>query len=155
MTMPQGVYPIPLTEAYADATTRPFWEAAIEGRFVGARCTTCGAFQIPPEPRCFVCLNDRYDWVDLPGAGTVYSFTVVRRALTPEMETAIPYVSAIIELDGTQGAGARFAGNIIDCDVEAVRIGDRVTVVFDKIGEHLAVPRFRLLSDGASSSQTA
>lgn len=144
--MSRGLYPVPLTEPYADASTQPFWTAAMEGRFVGARCTQCGTFQIPPRPRCFVCLNDSYDWIDLPGRGTIYAFTVVRRALTPEMEAAVPYVSAIIELDGTQGAGARFGANVIDCDPDAVRIGDRVQAVFDKIAEGLAIPRFRPLS---------
>ena len=145
--MTRGIYPVPLTETYADNSTRPFWEAALEHRFIGARCTQCGTFQIPPAPRCYICLNDAYDWVDLPGTGTIYSFTVVRRALAPQMDDAVPYVSAIIELDGTQGAGARFAANIVDCDPDAVRIGDRVKSVFDAITPDITVPRFRPIED--------
>jgi len=145
--MTQGVYPIPLTQNYADDSTRPFWDAMLEHRFVGARCTHCATFQIPPAPRCYNCLNDAYEWVELPGTGTIYGFTIVRRALAPEMESAIPYVSAIIELDGTQGAGARFAANIIDCDPDAVRTGDRVEVLYDKLDEELVVPRFRPIAN--------
>ena len=33
--------------------------------------------------------------------------------------------------------------NIIDCDPEAVAIGDRVEIVFDHVNEEMAVPRFR------------
>jgi uncharacterized OB-fold protein len=150
-----GVYPVPLTKTYADESTRPFWDAASEGRLVGARCTRCGTFQIPPEPFCFECRNDSYDWVDLPGAGTIYAFTVVRRALAPPMETAVPYVSAIIELDGTQGAGARFAANVIDCNPDSIRIGDRVEVLFDNIADDVWIPRFRLIPAADSRDRAA
>jgi len=44
---------------------------------------------------------------------------------------AVPYVSAIIGLDGTQDAGARIQANVIDCDPNRVRIGDRVRVAFE------------------------
>lgn len=141
--MTRGVFPVALDQTYADAGTEPFWAAALTGRLAAARCTRCGTVQVPPEPRCFACRNDRYDWIDLPGTGRIYAFTIIRRALAPSIEAAVPYVSAIIELDGTQGAGARFAANLIDCDPEAIRIGDLVEVLFDHIADGVAIPRFR------------
>ena len=45
--------------------------------------------------------------VDLPGTGTIYTYTVVRHPLSPQLAAVVPYVSGVIELDGTQGAGAR------------------------------------------------
>ena len=54
----------------------------------------------------------------------------------------MPYVSGVIELDGTQGAGARMIANIVDCDPERVKIGDRVKVVFERVSDTYAVPRF-------------
>ncbi len=59
----------------------------------------------------------------------------------------VPYVSAVIDLDGTQGAGARMLANVIDCDPEAVAIGDRVRVVFDRLSDTLALPRFAPAKD--------
>jgi len=53
------------------------------------------------------------------------------------------YVSAVIELDGTQGAGARMLANVTDCDPEKVRIGDAVEVWFDRLSDTFAVPRFK------------
>ncbi|SDH72022.1 Zn-ribbon domain-containing OB-fold protein [Pseudonocardia oroxyli] len=137
-----GVYPVPMTDPHADATTQPFWDAALEGRLVGPRCTNCTTVILPPQPRCFVCQNTVFEYVDLPGVGTVYSFTVVRHPLAPHLREAVPYVSAIIELDGTQGAGARMLANLIDVDPETVFIGDRVRVLFDKVSDTFAVPRF-------------
>ena len=45
-----------------------------------------------------------------------------------------------VELDGTQGAGARLLTNIVDVDVDKVRIGDKVKMVFHKISDTLTVP---------------
>jgi uncharacterized protein len=137
-----GTYPIGLRDPFADETTQPFWDAALEGRLLGNRCTTCGTFVLPPQPRCYNCQGTTFEWVELPGTGTIYSFTVVRHPLSPQLAEAVPYVSAVVEIDGTQGAGARMLANIVGCDPSTVAIGDRVKVTFDKLSETLAMPRF-------------
>jgi hypothetical protein len=138
----QGVYPASFQDPYADESTQPFWTAALEGRLLSSRCTTCGTFVMPPQPFCFNCQGSTFEWVELPGTGTIYTFTVVRHPLAPHLSEVVPYVSGVIELDGTQGAGARMIANIVDCDPETVRIGDRVRVLFDKVSDTLALPRF-------------
>jgi hypothetical protein len=137
-----GVYPVALRDPYADERTQPFWTAALEGRLLGSKCTTCGFFHIPPQPRCFNCRGVSFEWEELPGTGTIYSFTVVRHPLAPNLGEVVPYVSGIIELDGTQGAGARMISNIVDCDPETVSVGDPVRVVWDRLSDTLALPRF-------------
>ncbi|MDE3204985.1 MAG: OB-fold domain-containing protein [Acidobacteriota bacterium] len=139
----QGVWPSPIDDPYANEVTQPFWDAAADGRLLGYRCDGCGTFISPPPPRCFQCQGTAFTWVDLPGGGTIYSFTVVRHPLAPYLQAAVPYVSAVVELDGTQGAGARLLVNVIDCDPDGVQIGDRVEVTFEKVSETLTVPRFR------------
>lgn len=139
----KGVYPAPLDDPYADETTQPFWDAALDGRLVAPRCTNCGTFVLPPQPRCFNCQHTELAYEELPGTGTIYSFTVVRHPLAPQLSDVVPYVSGVIELDGTQGAGARLIANIVDVDPETVAIGDRVTVVFERVSDTLAVPRVR------------
>ena len=79
---------------------------------------------MPPQPRCFNCQATTSSG-ELPGTGTIYSFTVVRHPLSPALGTAVPYVSAVVELDGTQGAGARMLVNVVDCDPEAVASATR------------------------------
>jgi uncharacterized OB-fold protein len=137
-----GVYPVMLNDPYADQSTQPFWDAALEGRLIAPRCTNCGTFVLPPAPFCFACQHQEFEWVDLPGTGTIYSFTVVRHPLSPHLQAVVPYVSGVIELDGTQGAGARMIANIINCDPDTVRIGDRVRIDFELVSETYAVPRF-------------
>src|ERR1700722_2086843 len=101
----RGVYPVAIRDPYADDTTQPFWDAALEGRLVASKCTSCGTFLLPPQPRCFNCQGTSFQWEELPGTGTIYSYTVVRHPLAPQLGEAVPYVSAVIDLDGTQGGG--------------------------------------------------
>jgi len=138
----QGVFPSPIDDPHADDTTQPFWDAALEGRLLGYRCARCGTFVAPPAPRCFSCQHNQFTWEELAGTGSIYSFTVVRHPLAGYLQPVVPYVAAVIELDGTQGAGARMLANVIDCDPDSVRIGTRVRVVFDRVSGTLAVPRF-------------
>jgi uncharacterized protein len=139
----QGVWPSPIDDPYADQFTQPFWDAALAGQLMGYQCGDCSTFVMPPQPFCFSCQGRNLSWVDLPGTGTIYSYTVVRHPLGADLQAIVPYVSAVVDLDGTQGAGARMLVNIIDCDPETVRIGDRVKVMFDKVSDTLAVARFR------------
>jgi uncharacterized OB-fold protein len=136
-----GVYPVSLTDPYADATTQPVWDAALDGRLVAQRCTHCGTFQIPPQPRCFSCRHDQFAYEELPGTGHVFSFTVARHPLGPALTEVVPYVIAVVELDGTQGAGARVIVNLMTGDPDGVAIGDRVQIVFDQVSSTYAAPR--------------
>ena len=138
----KGVFPVTLNDPHADESTQPFWTAALEGRLIAPRCTRCGTFVLPPQPFCFECQGSAFAWTELAGTGTIYSYTVVRHPLHPRLEAIVPYVSAVIELDGTQGAGARMLANVTDCDPDTVRIGDRVRVWFDRVSDTYAVPRF-------------
>jgi len=140
-----GVFPSILTTTHADASTQPFWDAAAEDRLVAPRCTRCGTFRVPPDPFCFACRHQEVEWVELPGTATVYTFTIVRHPLHPDLADACPYVTAVVELDGTQGAGARMIVNVVDCDVDALAVGDPVTVVFDHVTPEMTTIRMRPL----------
>jgi uncharacterized protein len=139
----KGMFPSILKKTHADHTTQPFWDAAKEDRLVVPQCSHCGTFRLPPSAYCFNCQQRGVDWVELPGTGTIFSFTIVRHPLHPDLAEACPYVAGTVELDGTQGAGARMLVNIIDCDVETVRIGDRVQVVWEHVNDEMTTPRFR------------
>src|ERR1700737_1011461 len=120
----KGVFPSILTETYADQLSQPFWEAAKDDRLVVPRCTKCGTYRLPPSAYCFSCQTRDIEWVELPGTGTLYTFTVVRHPLHPDLAEICPYAPGVVELDGTQGAGARMLVNIIDCEPDRLAIGD-------------------------------
>jgi uncharacterized protein len=143
----QGVFPAMFRDPYADHTTQPFWDAALDGRLIVPECNDCGTFVLPPKPFCFNCQSQSFKWTELSGVGTIYTYTVVRHPLNPALADVVPFVSGVIELDGTQGAGARMIANIVDCDPETVKIGDKVKIRFDKVSDTFAVPRFAPLTD--------
>ena len=140
----QGTFPAMMKDPYADEATQPFWDAALEGRLTAPRCSNCGTYVLPPQPFCFECQDQAFEWVDLPGTGTIYTFTVVRHPLAPHLAEVVPYVSGVIELDGTQGAGARLLLNITDADPDTVGIGDKVRIWFDPISDTFHLPRARM-----------
>jgi uncharacterized OB-fold protein len=126
----------------ADQWTQPWWNAARERRLVAAKCGSCGRFRMPPTPFCPHCLSQRIEWPTLSGRGTLFSYTIVRRAVVPAMEACIPYVPALIDLEGAPGA--RLTSNIVDVPVDDIRIGAAVKVVFVERGDAVVVPRFTL-----------
>jgi uncharacterized OB-fold protein len=106
---------------------RPYWEAAAGAQLVVAHCEECGAVENYARPFCSRCLSENVAWRPVAGTGLVYTYTVVRRAPHPFFGDRIPYVLAIVELDG----GARLLTNIVGCDPADVRIGARVAVRFE------------------------
>jgi uncharacterized OB-fold protein len=139
----RGVFPSIMTRTHADVRTQPFWDAAKDEQLVAPRCTNCETFRLPPSPYCFNCQHRDVEWVELPGTGRIVSYTVVRHPLHPDLAPACPYVSGVVDLDGTQGAGARMLVNIIDCDPDRVRIGDPVEIVWEHVNDEMTTPRFR------------
>lgn len=118
--------------------TEEFWGATIRGEFLGRRCRSCSSFIWYPRPICPFCYSRDTCWEELAGTGSVYSYSIVRRA-GGAWSDVVPYVLAYVELD----EGPRIMTNIVDCQVNAVNIGDRVEVVFDDTGAGSALPRFR------------
>jgi hypothetical protein len=135
------VPPPELADLNIEWYTRPFWEAAAQHRLVCARCEECKTFRMPPSPFCHECRSQDIGWVELSGEGSVYSFTVIRRAMLPVIEGRVPYVPAVVALDGA--GGARLVSNIVDVEVEDVRIGMRVSVAWDDVAAGVTLPRFR------------
>jgi uncharacterized OB-fold protein len=132
--------PASIVSLHPDEWTAPFWLAAAEHRLVAPKCTACGTFRLPPAPFCWRCRAQDVEWVELSGRGTVYSFTITRQALIPQLKDSVPYVAAVIELEGAPEV--RLVSNVVDVDPESVRIGMPVAVAWDDIGEHVTLPRF-------------
>ena len=112
--------------------TKPFWDAAAEGRFLIKRCTACGKAHWYPRAICPFCASDKIEWRAASGKGTIYTYSVMRRAKEPY---AIGYV--------TLAEGPTMMTNIVDCDFDKLRIGQAVTVVFKETEDGPPVPMFK------------
>ena len=114
------------------AETHRFWDAAREGRFIIPVCTACSRAHWYPRAICPFCAGDQVEWRAASGQGTIYSFSVMRRVKEP-------YVIAHVTL----AEGPTMLTNIVDCDFDRVRIGQKVTVVFQETENGPPAPMFR------------
>ena len=133
--------PPDLFKLATNAWTQPFWDAAAQHRLVVAQCGTCGTCRMPPTPFCPACQSQQIDWKTLTGLGEIYTYTIVDRAILPGMADHLPYVPAVITLEG--GGGVRLISNVVDVELADLAIGMPVQVVWDDLREGVAVPRFR------------
>ena len=114
--------------------TQAFWDAAREHRFVVPTCTTCGKAHWYPRAICPFCDSAEVEWRAASGRGTIYTFSVMRRAKDPY---AIAYV--------TLAEGPTMMTNIVDCDLDTLAVGQGVAVVFAPSENGPPVPMFRPL----------
>ncbi len=59
-------------------------EGYAQDRLVLPVCETCWKSHLYPRPRCPHCGKARFQWQEASGQGEVTSFSVVRRAPSPE-----------------------------------------------------------------------
>lgn len=114
-----------------NAESRPFFDAAREGRLLLKRCTACGELHYYPRAVCPFCSSERTEWVAARGRGRIYSFSVMRRI-------AEPYAIAYVTLD----EGVTMLTNLVDCDLDRLRIGDPVRIVFKPAENGDMIPMF-------------
>ena len=120
---------IPAPAVYPE--TQAFWDAAAQGKLLVKRCSDCGEHHHYPRSICPFCFSERTEWREAAGEGTIYSYSVLRRA-------EAPYVIAYVTL----AEGVTMMTNIVDCDPGAVRIGQRVRVTFAASDGGPPVPMF-------------
>jgi uncharacterized OB-fold protein len=133
--------PAELIQLAPDPWTAPFWEAAAQHRLVVPRCVQCGTFRFPPSPFCWRCRAQDVDWVERPGHGVVYSFTVVWHPILPDLADTVPYAPAVVELADTPGV--RIVGAMTDAAPHQVRVGLPVELVWRDVRPDTTVPTWR------------
>jgi uncharacterized OB-fold protein len=134
---PDLAKPIPVP----DVDTQPFWDGCREHALKAQRCRSCGKFRWPPQGFCPHCYSWDHEWVTLSGRGTVRSFSVVFHSAVPAFKDDLPYVVAIVTLDGTDRE-VDLKTNVIDCPWESVTVGLPVEVVYTEVGA-ATLPQFR------------
>jgi uncharacterized OB-fold protein len=85
-----------------------------------------------PRALCPFCWSDKVEWVEAKGTGVIYTYSVTRRG------GPVPYCIAYVTLD----EGPKLMTNIVDTDLDTVKIGQRVKVVFMKSEGGTAIPMF-------------
>ena len=119
------IAPLPFPE------TTPYWEAAAQGKLLLKHCAACDAYHFYPRALCPFCFSDKAEWREAAGTGVIYSFSVMRRA-------EVPYAIAYVTLD----EGPTMMSNVVDCDLDTIRIGQRVRLAFKPAENGQPVPMF-------------
>lgn len=112
--------------------SEPFWQAAAQGRLMIKHCSDCKEYHWYPRPICPHCGSDRTEWREASGKGSIYTVSVTRRA--GPIVFAIGYI--------TLEEGVTMMSNFVDCDLDALRIGMPVKVVFKPTDAGPPVPMF-------------
>ena len=117
----------------------PFWQGCQDQKLLLQYCTVCGTHQFYPRVICANCMSEQLEWREASGRGTVETYTVVTRAVSEAYAADAPYVIALITLE----EGPRMMSNVIGCDVESVKCGVAVEVVFERWSAEITMPKFR------------
>jgi uncharacterized OB-fold protein len=115
----------------------PFLEAARDGVLVVQVCWNCDHAQLPPLARCEACGHDELRWEHATGQATLTSFAVMHRS-PPEHAERVPYVYALVTLE----EGPRIISNVVHANPADLRVGQRLTVVFERSHDDQPVPEF-------------
>ncbi|TNB47776.1 DNA-binding protein [Martelella lutilitoris] len=103
---------------------RHFWKAAEDGHFLIGRCLSCGEAHWYPRDFCPLCESIDTRQERSPGAGEIYSWTIMRRPA--DALFALGYV----DLDEGPRIYVRFRKR----DHERLAVGRRVRMTFETAG---------------------
>jgi uncharacterized OB-fold protein len=113
---------------------KAFWDAAQDNRFILKFCNSCKEPHYYPRTICPHCGSNDTTWVESQGLGEIYSYTVMRRGVE------VPFAMAYVRLN----EGISVLTHLTNCDFDAIRIGQKVKVIFeetqDGVKTHLFEP---------------
>ncbi len=88
-----------------------------DGRLMGSRCKSCGAFSFPPRADCDECMSGDFEFVELSGRSTLQTFTKIVAAPTG-FEDVVPYTVGVVDLEEGGRALAWFGDTILEEEIE-------------------------------------
>ena len=121
-TPPAFTQPLPVPTPL----TRPFWDALAEHKVRIQYSPSLGEYIFYPRPLAPRTLADDLEWREISGAGTLYTYTITTRPVSPHFAAAGPMVLAVVQWD----EGPKFSTELVNVPFEDVRIGMRVKPVF-------------------------
>jgi uncharacterized OB-fold protein len=139
MPAPHVTMTVPVPVPVPNADNAGFWDACRRGELRLQRCARCAAFRHHPRPMCPACGSLDFDWTPASGHGVVHTFTIVHRPTLPAFEARLPYNVVCVALE----EGVFMVSNLIDCPLEAIRIGMPVEVAFERLTDEISLPVFR------------
>jgi uncharacterized OB-fold protein len=119
--------------------SKEFYGFCRRGELRFQRCNGCGAWRHVPREMCAACGCFEWEWAKSSGRGSVFTWTVVTRAMHPAFADDVPFAPAVIELE----EGVRLLSQVVDCPPAELEVGMPVEVTFDDATSEVTLPRFR------------
>jgi len=111
-----------------------FWrEIPQRYNIMGNKCEVCQKVFFPPKEACPNCRRKsigKMKDLQLSGKGEIVTYSIIHVG-PEEFENQVPYPIAIIKLE----EGPQITAQIVDCEIEDVKIGMKVESTFRKIQE--------------------
>src|SRR3989338_6565307 len=107
-----------------DQEHKGFFEAAREHRLVVKKCKGSALLRWDPSPACPWCASLEWEWQQVSGNGTIYSYEIVTQPIQPGFRDWVPYPIVLVELDEQRGVptaaeALRMIGNLVDSNFGA------------------------------------
>lgn len=97
-------------------------------RLEAGKCRKCGKVSFPPRIICPKCKAKEFETIKLSDEGVIKTFTIIRVA-SDVFSLQTPFAVGIVELKG----GVRLTTQIAEPELDKVKIGKKVKMVFRKI----------------------
>ncbi|RPJ60031.1 MAG: Zn-ribbon domain-containing OB-fold protein [Dehalococcoidia bacterium] len=122
----QGYVIMPYKYSVGSLASKFFVDLRDKKKIQAAKCPKCGFINFPPRSVCPKCFSKIEDLVELPGTGTLVTFTQVHydsavQAVKP------PYAIGVIKMDGADTSFIHFLG---DVDFKDIKAGMKLEPVF-------------------------
>ena len=121
-----GVRPV------VSAESRPFWDAAAQGRLIVEQCKNCNLHIFPPRGVCRRCYGREMIWVDVRPPGVLHAHTENHQPWLPDLGI---YTIGLVELPDHDRI--RLVG-FLHGFTRGPRIGDRVDFKFARFNGGLS-----------------
>ena len=132
--------PLPRPAISPSPDALPFWQASRRGELALPFCETCDGFFFYPRTLCPTCGSRDVTWRTASGRGRVHTFCIQHVGPVPGFREAVPFVTAIVELE----EGPRLMTILVDVEPDpgAVACDMAVEVAFADV-DGQALPLFR------------
>lgn len=126
--------------------SRPFWEAAADGRLQLPWCTATGRPFWPPAPTSPFAAGGAVEWREIAPEGVLLSRVTYRRAFQKAFAGRLPYAVGLVEI----APDVRLQAHLSDPDgPETPQAGDRVLLGFEVlVADMIPVPVIRAAARG-------
>ena len=121
-----------------------YWEKTRQHELWLRKCEDCRQVYFYPRDICPDCFSRNTTWIQSSGKGILHTYAIVHRAAYPAFQDDVPYIIAMVELEG----GVRIPTNLVDIkpDPKLIKVGMAVEVTYDDVNDKITLPKFRLVS---------